>query len=207
MSRYPYAVILVFCKAPLPGQVKTRLIPPLNPEQAAQVHCELTLRTLATVTANNLCRVQLWCSPTIDHPFFSTLANRFQLELKAQQGADLGAKMHHAFMDALNHYQSAVLIGCDCPSLTTNDVAQALDNLQAGQDCVLAPAEDGGYVLIGLKQPQPRLFADMPWGTNQVLAITRQKAHDLGLAYQEITPQWDVDTAADYARYLGLLAK
>jgi uncharacterized protein len=207
MSCYPDAVILVFCKAPLPGQVKTRLIPQLSPEQAAQVHCELTLRTLETVTANNLCRVQLWGSPTNDHPFFSTLANRSQLELKTQQGEDLGAKMHHAFMDTLQNHQSAVLIGCDCPSLTTNDVAQALEHLHTDKDCVLAPAEDGGYVLIGLKQPQPKLFADMPWGTNQVLPITRQKAHDLDLAYQEITPQWDVDTPADYTRYLSLLAK
>lgn len=198
---YPDAAIMVFCKAPIPGRVKTRLIPPLTPETAAQLHCELTELTLQTATQNPLCEVALWCSPTIDHFFFSVLAEKCPVSLRLQQGADLGERMHHAFGQTLSHKRSAVIIGCDCPSLTNNDLDEALGQLSRGKPCVLAPAEDGGYVLIGLNRPQPRLFDDMPWGTDKVMALTRTRLQALKLDFHELKTQWDVDIADDLARY------
>ncbi len=207
MSLYPEAVILVFCKAPVPGQVKTRLIPHITPEDAAQLHCELTINALQTVTTNNLCDVQLWCSPSIDEPFFNDLRHRFQLNLKLQHGTDLGMRMDHALTSALVNYRSAVLIGCDCPSLTNQDLEEALINLQSGKNCVLAPAEDGGYVLIGLNQPESDLFINMPWGTPQILEITRKKINRLNLTCHELTSQWDVDVLDDLSRYRAEILK
>jgi uncharacterized protein len=195
------AVIMVFCKAPIPGQVKTRLIPPLTGEEAAQLHCELTEKTLQTATQNRLCDVCLWCSPSIDHPFFSILAQTFTLDLHLQQGADLGERMHHAFCQALARYSSAIIIGCDCPSLTSDDLEQALNQLNQGKPCVIAPAEDGGYALLGLRQPQAALFDNMPWGTDKVLGLTRARLHSLNLDYHELNPQWDLDTPDDLKRY------
>ncbi|MBM4208217.1 MAG: glycosyltransferase [Gammaproteobacteria bacterium] len=170
MYRYPDAVILVFCKAPVPGQVKTRLTPPLTGEEAAQLHKELSELTLMKATHNALCPVQLWCAPDIGHPYFVSLEQCYAIERRQQQGDDLGARMNHAFAEALTHYKSAVLIGCDCPSFTSDDLEQALVNLRQGKTCVLAPAEDGGYVLIGLNRQLPFLFEDIVWGTEQVLA-------------------------------------
>jgi uncharacterized protein len=202
MYLYPEAVIMVFCKAPIPGQVKTRLIPPLTGEQAVQLHCELVEKTLQTVTQKRLCEVQLWCSPTIDQPFFTTLAQQYSLDRQQQQGSDLGERMHHAFGLALARFNAAIIIGCDCPSLTSDDLGQALSQLTQGKSCVIAPAEDGGYVLIGLKQPQPELFVNMPWGTKAVLNTTRARLQTLALEHHELTTQWDLDRPNDLKRYL-----
>jgi uncharacterized protein len=204
MLLYPDAVIMVFCKAPIPGQVKTRLIPPLTAEEAAQLHCELTEKTLQTATQDHLCDVHVWCSPSIEHPFFSQLADSYSAELHLQQGADLGERMHHAFCQALARFTCAIIIGCDCPSLTSSGIEQALIQLKQGKQCVLAPAEDGGYVLIGLNQPQPLLFGAMPWGTDRVLGLTRAKLQSINIDYQELETQWDLDTIEDLARYRQL---
>jgi uncharacterized protein len=201
MYLYPEAVIMLFCKAPILGQVKTRLIPSLTAEEAAQLHSELARMTLQTATQNRLCEVKLWCSPTIDHPFFEMLTQVYSVGRQLQKGTDLGDRMHYAFSQALARFSSAIIIGCDCPSLTSDDLDQALSQLAQGKQCVLSPAEDGGYVLIGLKQPQPTLFDNMPWGTGQVLGLTRARLLSLDLDYHELNTQWDLDTVDDLGRY------
>jgi uncharacterized protein len=201
--KYPNAVLMIFCKAPIPGQVKTRLIPELSAEQAAELHIELSIKTLQRATANNLCPVQLWCAPTTGHNFFSEAKVAFPLIPKQQQGANLGERMHHAFCMALADYSHALLMGCDCPSLTGQDIEQALTALNQGNDVVLAPAEDGGYVLIGLNRPRPELFDNMPWGTARVLEQTRKRMERYKLRHYELSEQWDLDTSLDLKRYLS----
>jgi rSAM/selenodomain-associated transferase 1 len=202
--KYPDAVLMVFCKAPVPGQVKTRLMPELTPEQAAEIHIELSARTLQLATQNNLCPVQLWCMPTTDHPFFMASAATYPLVLQQQQGMDLGERMLHGYCLALGTCSQALLIGCDCPSLTERDLEEALTALNREKCCVLAPAEDGGYVLIGLNRPHPELFVNMPWGTARVLNETRTRIKHLNLRYHELEEQWDLDTPKDLARYRAL---
>lgn len=197
---YPDSVLMVFCKAPIPGQVKTRLMPALTAAEACAVHIELSLRTLTLASQAHLCPVQLWCSPTTDHEFFKRAVTDFGVSLHQQQGNGLGERMHHAFCTSLKQYPQALLIGCDCVSLTEDDLAEALQCLQNTQ-VVLAPAEDGGYPLIGLQQPQPGMFTDMPWGTAEVLAKTRCRIQQLGLSHHELKQQWDVDCFADLTKY------
>lgn len=201
---FPDSVLMVFCKAPVPGQVKTRLMAELSAFNAAEVHKELTIRTLQLATQSQLCPVQLWCTPTAGHAFFNAAALNYPVSLHQQSGSDLGEKMHHAFCSALNRYSSALIIGCDCPSLTEQDLEQALAALVQPQSCVLAPAEDGGYVLIGLNQPQPELFKNISWGTEQVLEQTRVRLETLSFHYVELRQQWDVDTPMDLIRYRSL---
>jgi rSAM/selenodomain-associated transferase 1 len=199
--QYPNAVLMVFCKAPIPRQVKTRLIPKLTAEQAAELHIELSINTLTRATNGNLCPVQLWCAPTTDHDFFAVSKKNYPLALKSQQGADLGERMHHAFCTVLADYSHALLMGCDCPSLTEQELESALIALTQDCDIVLAPATDGGYVLIGLNQPHPELFFDMPWGTAHVLPQTRNRIDRYKLRYYELDEQWDLDTVEDLERY------
>lgn len=201
MYRYPDAVIMVFCKAPIAGQVKTRLMPPLTGVEAAQLHCELTGLTLSTATRHQLCPVQLWCTPDIGHPFFLSLEQTYTLERRTQRGNDLGERMLNAFSNALTHFKVAVIIGCDCPSLTTEDLDLALAYLGQDADCVLAPAEDGGYVLIGLTRQQASLFDDIPWGTDQVMARTLARLQAEKINYRLLKTQWDVDNLTDLNRY------
>jgi len=202
--KYPDAVLMIFCKAPVAGQVKTRLTTELTTEQAMQVHIELTQRTLQLATQNNLCPVQLWCKPSTDHPFFTASAQTYPVILQQQEGVGLGARMNNAFSRALDSYSRALIIGCDCPSLTEQDMEEALIALNLENCCVLAPAEDGGYVLIGLNQPHPELFDNMPWGTELVLEHTRARIEQYNLRYHALKQQWDLDTPKDLARYRAL---
>jgi len=199
--KHPDAVLMIFSKAPIPGQVKTRLIPELSAEQAAELHAELSTKTLQRAIESKLCPVQLWCSPTTDHAFFSASAATYPITLRQQHGADLGERMHRAFCSALADYSHALLMGCDCPSLTGQDLEQALTALKQDNEVVLAPAEDGGYVLIGLNHPHPELFDNMRWGTATVLEQTRNRIERYKLRHHELGEQWDLDTPADLERY------
>jgi hypothetical protein len=142
----------------------------------------------------------LWASP--DETHFRQLAQEFPVTLARQVDGDLGARMHAALQDNC----PALVIGTDCPALEPTHLRAAADALRDGADAVIIPAEDGGYVLIGLRRPQPRLFADMQWGTETVLAQTRRRAAEIGLAVRELAPLWDVDVPEDLdrMRWIGL---
>ncbi|MGR9100392.1 MAG: TIGR04282 family arsenosugar biosynthesis glycosyltransferase [Gammaproteobacteria bacterium] len=203
--RFPKGRILVFCKAPVPGSVKTRLIPPLSPGEAADLHRELAAKTLERCHVSRLCPVQLWCSPAIEHPFFNRCAADFGVTLHLQQGADLGEKMDHAMRSALSGSDYALLLGCDCPSLTAENLADALRALRDGREVALAPAIDGGYVLIGLRRPRSELFGGIHWGESTVLESTLRRIWKLDLDCFTLPEQWDLDTPADLNRYRSML--
>jgi uncharacterized protein len=198
---FPDSVLLIFCKAPVAGQVKTRLQPALSAEQAVAAHEGLTRVTLDRAFQTPLCAVRLYCAPDTGHAFFRQCAKAYPLTLSTQCGGDLGERMLNAFGEALSEYRHAILTGCDCPSLTADDLQQALTALQNGNDAVIAPAEDGGYVLIGLNAPQPCLFENMRWSNSQVMEETRRRAAAASLSVHELALQWDVDTPADWERY------
>lgn len=201
--QYPDTVMQVFCKAPIAGQVKTRLMTQLTAEQAMQVHIELTQQLLKFLHQSALSPIQLWCSPHTEFDFFQQQAKKYSLTLHQQAEGGLGERMFQALNAGLQDFQQPLLMGCDCPSLTAADLNQAIIALKENADVVLAPTEDGGYCLIGLKQPQAQILSDidMPWGTSQVLAITRERIKQQRLNLHEIGLQWDVDTPEDLARY------
>lgn len=204
MYHYPHAVLQIFCKTPQLGRVKTRLMPELSTSEALAAHLELSLRTLRLATSKRLCPVELWCAPTVEHPFFASVAREYAVRLCQQQGRDLGERMHHALSAALHSYSCAVLIGTDCPSLTEQDIEAAITALDHDANVVFSPAEDGGYVLVGLNRPNPELFADIPWGSPTVMETTRARLATLGLRSVELAMQWDVDKPEDFARYRRL---
>ena len=176
---FPNARLLIFAKAPVAGQVKTRLIPPLSAAEAAQLHTRFIQRTLSVACGSNLCPVQLWCSPESRHPFFTDCRRSFPISLHAQRGADLGERMRQAAASALAESDYTLLIGCDCPTLSAAYLRQALTALKKGYNAVLGPAEDGGYVLLGLRYAEPELFSGIEWGTDTVLDSTRNRLRRL----------------------------
>lgn len=198
--------LALFAKAPVPGYAKTRLIPRLGAAGAAALAAGLIARTLALAAAVRPRAATLWCAPEAAHPAFTALVAPYpQLARRSQADGDLGARMHAAFVDELAHGPT-LLIGCDCPPLAPahlHAAARALlgDATQAPADAVFLPAEDGGYVLIGLHRPQPALFAGMPWSTPALMAATRARLHAAGLAWREPATLWDLDRPADYARW------
>ena len=191
--------IAVFAKAPVAGEVKTRLMATLGPKGAARLHQALVERALATALAARLGPVALWCAPETSHPFFLWCAKRFGVELRRQQGCDLGERMHHAFEQAAG---PLLLIGSDCPALGPSDLVAAAETLRH-DDAVFVPAEDGGYVLVGLSRADARVFANVPWSTARVMACTRERLRDAGLRWRELPELWDVDRPDDYVRLQG----
>ena len=196
----PRSRILVFAKAPIPNTVKTRLIPTLSPDQAADLQSQLVTHTLKNATAGELAPVELWCSPDHRHPFFLSIAERFKIPLKSQSEGDLGERMGNALRKTLMDNRYAILIGTDCPVYDTDYLYAALKALQGGADAVVGPAEDGGYVLIGLSRYDPALFRGIHWGSDSVLAETRERLRTAGFQWRELPPLWDVDRPNDLIR-------
>jgi rSAM/selenodomain-associated transferase 1 len=177
--------VIVFARAPRAGAAKTRLIPLLGAEGAARLHARLLRRALATAREARLGEVQWWAAE------------------REQRGANLGARMLHAFVHLLRRAERVVLIGSDCPALRPRHLRQAARWLAGGVDAVFAPAEDGGYALIALRRVSPRLFEDIEWGGPQVMAQTRGRLASLGWRWRELPQVWDVDRPEDYRRLEG----
>jgi len=192
--------IIIFAKAPVPGQVKTRLVPFLGASGAADLYKQLILHSLSMATDAQIGFVDLWCTPSVQHPFFSRCAQRFQIGLFDQTEGDLGSRMAHAFHETLKWTTQALLIGTDCPSLTVDDLREAAEVLRKGIDAVIGPAEDGGYILIGLRRCVPDLFTGISWGTGSVLDQTRRRLRELRWKWHELSEQWDVDRPEDVER-------
>lgn len=199
--------VLVFTRAPQPGTVKTRLIPLLGAEGAAALHQRLIRHTLKQAMTAGVGPVELWCDPNHADVFLNDCARRCGASLHVQTGADLGARMLQAFESALRISRCAVLIGTDCAVLEAAHIRAAVVALAASNQAVFCPAEDGGYVLIGLTQCDAMLFAGIDWGGARVMANTRDRLRQLGIRWTELVTLWDIDRAEDYHRLVaeGLL--
>ncbi|MGD2138048.1 MAG: TIGR04282 family arsenosugar biosynthesis glycosyltransferase [Gammaproteobacteria bacterium] len=204
--KYPDSRLLVFSKAPDPGRVKTRLIPVLGREGSASLYSALLQDCLQRCTTAGLCPVELWCSPSVEHPFFQQCGKRFGVALRQQCGGDLGRRMAHALDATGTGTEAAVLIGADCPAMETEDIEAAFTALVQGTPVVLGPATDGGYYLVGMRDLQRCIFEDMPWSTPAVLDITRSRLQRRGIAWHCLPVRRDLDTPADYASYVSQAA-
>jgi len=199
--------VIVFAKAPRPGEVKTRLIPLLGAEGAVDLHVRLVKHALETAAAASLRAVELHCAPVASDPFLQSCGSRYGVTLRAQAGDGLGTRMHAALTQALAAYARVLLIGSDCPALTPRHLQQAERALRDGADAVFVPCEDGGYALIGLKRVDANLFEDIAWGSDRVMSETRARLKQLGWNWRELETLWDVDRPEDYQRLMdsGLL--
>ena len=195
--------LVVMARAPVPGRTKRRLIPAIGAERAAALHRAMIRRAVTTALASGVGQVELWCTPSTGHEVFRTLQCETPVLLCTQTGPDLGARMHAAIRARPG---AAVVIGTDCPFLEPDALVRAAGALRsAGADVVLAPAFDGGYVLIGTDRPRPELFAGVEWGTDRVLAQTRERARAARLRFLELEAHRDVDRPEDLEALAGVL--
>ncbi len=195
------AAIAVLARAPQAGRAKTRLIPGLGAAGAARAQRRFCLQTLQTAQAAGPAALTLWCAPDQRQHFFRALVRRLAVTCEAQPAGELGERMLHAFA---SHFESGtdlplLLVGTDCPVLAPAHLQQAARAL-ATHDVVLIPAEDGGYVLIGMRRMVPQVFDEIEWSTPAVLAQTRERLRVVGASWHELEPLWDVDEPADWDR-------
>lgn len=201
---YDDTVILLFAKAPIEGSVNTRLIADIGVQAATLLQHDLIHQRLSMLTAAGLCTVRLLCSPDVSHPCFVQCQQQYGVELYEQRGDDLGERIADGIKSALTGFACCIVIGTDAPALDENMIRQAVDCLHAGSEIVFVPAEDGGYVLVGLRHACEFLFHDISWGSAQVMQQSRHALETRNIAYTELASSWDVDRLEDYRRYLRL---
>jgi uncharacterized protein len=201
----PDNAVLIFAKSPRIGRVKTRLIPLMGERAATDLYIGLLQRELRWIADQTPYAIELWVTPDSAHPVFADLAQRYRLPLLLQRGADLGERMSHAARETLTRYRRVALIGVDCPALSVDHLRQTFAWLAAGTDAVLGPAEDGGYVLMGLGRWDERLFRGHAWGSSEVAETTRQSFIEAGMSWRELLPLWDLDRPDDLTKLAGIM--
>lgn len=198
--------LVIMAKAPVPGEVKTRLVPPLSPEEAAELSRCLLLDLLEGLKSFQRADLFIAFTPVEHAAFFSGIAHGGFVCI-SQRGRDLGERMKHIFEDLFSKgYRNIVAIGSDTPVFPSGFLQDAFVALESS-DCgfTLGPSRDGGYYLVGMNRFVPEIFQGIPWSSSGVLSATVHKLSALGLA-PYFVPAWlDIDTPEDL-RYLASLA-
>src|SRR5438270_8604 len=188
--------LIVFAKAPIPGEVKTRLCPPLDPDEAASLHGTLVLDAIERTKGWQGVTLYVAGTPDLAHPFFKVMEGRYGATLLPQRGTDLGNRMKWAMQDAFEQgAQEVLLTGTDLPTLPRAHLVEAL-TLVKRHDVVLGPTADGGYYLIGLRKMMPSVFAE-----------TKKKIEHAGLSLGLLPECRDLDTLEDLKTFIGLCGK
>ncbi|MEB3310653.1 MAG: TIGR04282 family arsenosugar biosynthesis glycosyltransferase [Snowella sp.] len=209
--------LILFTRYPVPGQTKTRLIPLLGTEGAAQLQRQMTEFTLVNLyplwqsanveifvyySGGDRDLIRAWLDPVIEplnHPLtrLNGELTSNHLRYQEQETGDLGQRMQGAFADAFRAgIERVVIIGTDCPGLTPALIQEALTALN-NDEVVLGPAKDGGYYLIGLNRPLPMLFQNIPWGSDRVFAQTQAILEQHHLTYYVLKTLTDIDRPED----------
>ena len=200
--QYPDTVLLIFAKAPEPGKVKTRLISVLGKEAACEFYSKMASDIISRLTDSMLCPIVLYCYPDTIHIFFKKHEQKFNLELKRQEGIDLGERMFNAFEFVFNQKnRQAIIVGTDIPDLSKEIILGAIDSLDKN-DLVIGPSHDGGYYLLGMKKVHSGLFEDIEWSSNSVFSSTVQKANASNLKIKELQMLRDIDTKNELDNWL-----
>ncbi len=198
MTRSNKIAVAIVCKTPAPGKSKTRLSPPLLPEECAAISAcfiEDLSNTIGLLDADG----DVACC-ALYTPVGSEAALRRLLpahfEIVPQRGDGFGERLLAGAIDLLQRHAGVILVNSDSPTLPLGVLREAVDAVKAGDNVVLSPATDGGYTLIGLSRLHERLFDDIPWSTPDVYPLTLARAAEIGLPVVDVHGWYDVDDAA-----------
>ena len=200
--------ILVFVKAPVPGRVKTRLIPALGEAGAARLAANMLGHALEQALAAGVGPVELCMSPAPGSPDWAGFTLPPGIATSDQGEGDLGERMARAALRVIENGDAVLLMGTDCPDLDADHLREAAAQL-ANHDAVIYPAEDGGYPMLGLRTFDAGLFADMPWSTPAVARLTLARIADLGWrvwvgeTLRDIDEPGDLVGLSEYLRSAG----
>lgn len=194
------SVLGVFVKNLIPGTYKTRLAAATGNEEVREIYLTL-LKHTERVVSDFPGDVWVYYNQSLSE---TGLFKRYRGRL--QKGNDLGEKMHRAFIEMLEEHQKAIIIGSDCPVIESHHLSRAID-LLSEKDAVLGPSEDGGYYLIGLKNPVPSLFQGINWSTDSVVEETIDMINAQGLSYGLLDQLFDVDRYEDWMRYQNMIRR
>lgn len=196
--------LAICCKTPMSGLSKTRLSPPLRPEECAAISACFIRDLSATIAElgqeGGVTGYALYTPRGSEASLLQLLPAG--MKLMPQVAGDFGERLLNGVIDLLAiEHSGAILINSDSPTLPKLILRRAADAVLRGDNCVLSRAADGGYTLIGLSKPHARLFADIPWSTSDVFHLTVERAQEIGLPVVEVPGWYDVDDATS----LGIL--
>jgi rSAM/selenodomain-associated transferase 2/rSAM/selenodomain-associated transferase 1 len=199
------AHLAILAKAPVPGFAKTRLIPLLGAWGAARAQRQFTLQAIDTAQQARTGAVTLWCAPDAEQHFFRALKKHFGIACVAQPSGDLGERMRRC---AEQHFSNAdapplLIMGTDCPVLSPGRLQEAARSLVVHDACLI-PAEDGGYVLLGLKKMIPEVFSNIEWSTPRVFSQTQERLAQAGASVAFLPTLWDIDEPHDWQRWQSM---
>jgi len=202
--------LAVMTKAPRAGQVKTRLVPPLTPDEAAQLNiCFLrdTAAAITTACGATARAVAVYTPLGAESAYVDILPREF--ELLPQRGDGFGERLALAAADLFQcGFLSVCLIDSDSPTVSADVYEKAVELLlKSGDRVVLGPSDDGGYYLIGMKRSWPKLFEGIDWSTERVLEQTKLCATELGIDVALLPTGYDVDDASTLRRLRGELLR
>ena len=187
------AIVAQLSKAPVPGQVKTRMLTQLSPQNAMKLHTAMTEYLVQRLAGCALYDYELWISKP--HLFFSSLTQCYSLQLCQQRTGSLGARLSH--IASVHKHRPLILIGSDCPAIDKKTITEALQLINDKADVVLIPARDGGYVLLGCRRHWPELYENIEWGTENVFQQTLNRAEQLQLKTAQLPLMDDIDHPED----------
>ncbi|MDR3568830.1 MAG: TIGR04282 family arsenosugar biosynthesis glycosyltransferase [Syntrophobacteraceae bacterium] len=196
-------IVVIVAKEPVASRVKTRLCPDLSPVQAAEIYSLFIQDMVEEMSDLFPATLALAYSPEGSMSAFETILPR-TIPMFAQHGAGLGERLSHIFTRLHSEgYEQILIINSDSPDMPCSLVRKSTRLLASpGIDLVLGPCADGGYYLIGLKKPAPELFRGIPWSTDRVLALTLERASELGLSCGLLDVWYDIDTCEDLLMFL-----
>lgn len=197
--------LCIFARTPVLGAVKRRLAEDVGPAAALAAYEDLVIDTLERLAVVPGIVSELWLAGE-PNDAVSRWCRKFDLTLRQQCGADLGQRMHHALSASLDLSPRVMLVGSDCQDIDAAYVLQADEKL-SDVDVVFAPAEDGGYAMVGARRAAreslAEVFREVPWGSAEVLEITLIRTREAGLSVALLPTVWDVDTLSEWQRFLG----
>jgi len=193
--------VAIICKTPMAGKSKTRLSPPLRPEECAALSAcfirDLSRTIQALADDGDVAGYAVYTPLGTEPALRQLLPPQFALTLQSE--GDFSERLLRGIVDLLaDGHQGAILVNSDSPTLPKSILREAVDAVRSGDNVTLSPALDGGYTLVGLSRPHARLFADIPWSTSEVYRLTLERARQIGLPVVNVPGWYDVDDAASF---------
>ncbi|MDX2455392.1 TIGR04282 family arsenosugar biosynthesis glycosyltransferase [Desulfosarcina sp.] len=198
-------LLVVVAKAPVPGTVKTRLVPHLSPKEATDLYRCFLKDRITTIQSLTGAALAIAYTPTDARDVFTPFCEN-GLRLFPQKGKHLGERLNNIFVEKLaDDFDAVCIIDSDTPDLPVSTIKESFERLMSDQtDVVFGPCYDGGYYLVGMRRPHPELFANIPWSTDKVLADTLERARELGVR-ADLLQRWnDLDTIDDLIAFYHL---
>jgi glycosyltransferase A (GT-A) superfamily protein (DUF2064 family) len=192
--------IAILAKAPVPGTVRTPLIPLVGPDGAATLYERCTDHAITTALEADIGPVELWCRPSMLNPFFAELARAHPITLRVQGNGDLGVRLFRTFEALLSAHPFAIVMGSNCPALLPVHLRMVAEALNDGYDAAFVPMDDGRCAAGGMRKASEEVFKDLSRSPGTVMDALKARLRELKWRWLELPTLWDLDAPPGFSR-------